>query len=142
MNPITVLLVEDHKIGSEGFRKILELENDLKVVGEAENGRQAVALVKELRPAVVVIDIAMPMHNGLQTTRQILKALPATKVVILSALYDGASIKNATESGAMGFLHNQALAHVLSDGIREVNKGHLFFGPSIPERIQERNRKK
>ena len=142
MNPITVLLVEDRKIGREEFRKMLELEDGLKVVGEAEDGRQAVALVKKLRPAVVVIDIAMPLLNGLEATRQILKALPATKVVILSAHNDGASIKNATESGAVGFLHKQASAHVLAGGIREVNKGHLFFGLSIPKRLHKRNGKK
>src|SRR5664280_998623 len=76
---ITVLLVEDHTVVREGFRKILELENDLQVVGEAEDGRQAVAMVKKLHPAVVLMDIAMPRLNGLEATRQVLKAVPSTK---------------------------------------------------------------
>ena len=121
----------------EGFRKMLELENDLQVVGEAQNGRQAVALVKKLRPAVVVMDIAMPLLNGLEATRQILKVVPSTRILILSAHSDDAYVKNATESGAMGFLLKQASAHVLSKGIREVNKGNTFFGPAIAKRLYQ-----
>src|SRR5579862_4447158 len=104
MKKITVLLVEDHTIVREGFRKMLELENDLQIVGEAEDGRQAVVMVKKLRPAVVLMDIAMPRLNGLEATRQVLKAVPATKVLILSAHSDDAYVKNAGESGAAGFL--------------------------------------
>jgi DNA-binding NarL/FixJ family response regulator len=129
MKRITVLLAEDHTIVREGFRKMLELEDDFEVVGEAENGRQAVAMVKKLRPAVVVMDIAMPLLNGLEATRQILKAVPSTRILILSAHSDDAYIKNATESGAVGFLLKQASARVLSEGIREVNKGHTLFRP-------------
>src|ERR1035441_9765091 len=85
MKRITVLLAEDHTIVREGFRKMLELETDIEVVGEAQEGRQAVAMAKKLRPTVVLMDIAMPLLNGLEATRQVLKALPATKVLILSA---------------------------------------------------------
>ncbi len=141
MKRITVLLAEDHTIVREGFRKMLELEKDIQVVGEAGDGRQAVALVKKLRPAVVVMDIAMPLCNGLEATRQILKAVPGTRILILSAHSDDAYVKNATESGAMGFLLKQASAHVLSEGIREVNQGKIFFGPAITKRLRERERK-
>jgi DNA-binding NarL/FixJ family response regulator len=141
MKKITVLLAEDHMIVREGFRKMLELENDLQVVGEAQNGRQAVALVKKLRPAVVVMDIAMPLLNGLEATRQILKVAPGTRILILSAHSDDAYVKNATESGAMGFLLKQASAHVLSKGIREVNKGNTFFGPAIMKRLHQQDGK-
>jgi DNA-binding NarL/FixJ family response regulator len=141
MRRITVLLAEDHTIVREGFRKLLELEDDFEVVGEAEDGRQAVAMVKKLRPAVVVMDIAMPLLNGLEATRQILKAVPKTRILILSAHSDGAYVKNATESGAVGFLLKQASARVLSEGIREVNKGHTFFGPFIAKLLPERERK-
>ena len=140
MKRITVLLAEDHTVVREGLRKILELEDDFAVVGEAEDGRQAVALVKKLRPAVVVMDIAMPLLNGLAATRQILKAVPGARILILTAHSDDAYIKVATESGAVGFLLKQASALDLSEGIREVNKGHVFFGPLMAKRLPERER--
>jgi DNA-binding NarL/FixJ family response regulator len=132
---ITVLLAEDHTIVREGFRKMLELENDLEVVGEAQNGRQAVAMVKKLRPAVVLMDIAMPLLNGLEATRQILKAVPATKVLILSAHSDDAYVKNATESGAVGFLLKQTSSHIVCEAIREVQNGKTFFSPTVARRL-------
>jgi len=141
MKRITVLLAEDHTVVREGCRKILELEDDFEVVGEAEDGRQAVAMVKKLRPAVVVMDIAMPVLNGLEATRQILKVVPSTRILILTAHNDDAYVKSATESGAVGFLLKQASARVLSEGIREVNKGHTFFGPFIAKLLPERERK-
>jgi DNA-binding NarL/FixJ family response regulator len=141
MKRITVLLAEDHAIVREGVRKILELEDDFEVVGEAEDGRQAVAKVKKLRPAVVLMDIAMPHLNGLEATRQILTAVPSTRILILTGHNDGTYIKSATEFGAVGFLLKQAAACVLSEGIREVNKGHTFFGPFISKFIPERERK-
>ena len=141
MKRITVLLAEDHTVVREGFRKILELEDDFEVGGEAKDGRQAVALVKKLRPAVVVMDIAMPLLNGLEATREILKAVRGTRILILTAHGDDAYIKDAMKSGAVGFLLKQASAHVLSKGIREVNKGNIFFGPFMAKRLPERERK-
>jgi DNA-binding NarL/FixJ family response regulator len=138
---ITVLLVEDHGIVREGLRKLLELEDDLEVVGEAQDGRQAVAMVKKLRPAVVVMDIAMSLLNGLEAIRQILKAVPNTRILILSAHVDSAYVKNATDSGAVGFLLKHTSAHVLSKGIREVNKGNTFFGPFFAKLLPEGERK-
>jgi DNA-binding NarL/FixJ family response regulator len=139
MKPITVLLAEDHMIVREGFRKMLELEGGFEIVGEAQDGRQAVALAKKLRPAVVLMDIAMPQLNGLEATRQVLKALPATKVLILSAHSDDAYVKNATESGAVGFLLKQTSAHDVCRAIREVEKGKTFFSPSISKRFDHLN---
>jgi len=141
MKRITVLLVEDHRIVREGLHKLLELEDDLEVVGEAQDGRQAVAMVKKLRPAVVVMDIAMSLLNGLEAVRQILKIVPSTKILILSAHTDGAYVKNATDSGAMGFLLKHTSAHVLSKGIREVNKGNTFFCPFFAKLFPKRERK-
>jgi DNA-binding NarL/FixJ family response regulator len=127
MKQITVLLAEDHTIVREGFRKMLELDDDIEVVGEAQDGRQAVALAKKLRPAVVLMDIAM------------LKALPATKVLILSAHSDDAYVKNATESGAVGFLLKQTSSHEVCRAIREIQKGKTFFSPSISRRLNRLN---
>ena len=134
MKKITVLLAEDHTIVREGFRKMLELEDDLEVVGEAQDGRRAVALAAKLRPAVVLMDISMPLLNGLEATRQVLKAVPATKVLILSAHSDDAYVTSATESGASGFLLKQTSAHDVCRAIREVQKGNTFFSPSISRR--------
>jgi DNA-binding NarL/FixJ family response regulator len=139
MKQITVLLAEDHTIVREGFRKMLELDASLKVVGEAENGRQAVALARKLRPDVVLMDIAMPLLNGLEATRQVLKALPSTKVLILSAHSDDAYVKNATESGAAGFLLKQTSSHVVCEAIRAIQKGKTFFSPSISKSLDRLN---
>jgi DNA-binding NarL/FixJ family response regulator len=134
MKRITVLLAEDHMIVREGFRKMLELENDFEIVGEAQDGRQAVATAKKFRPDVVLMDIAMPLLNGLEATRQVLKAVPTTKVIMLSAHSDDAYVTNATESGAVGFLLKQTSAHDVCRAIREVQKGKTFFSPSISRR--------
>ncbi len=137
MKNITILLAEDHTIVREGFRKMLELEADFEIVGEAPDGRKAVALAIKLRPHVVLMDIAMPLLNGLEATRQIVKALPATKVLMLSAHSDDAYVTNAIESGAVGFLLKQTSAHDVCRAIREVHKGKAFFSPTISRR-QER----
>jgi DNA-binding NarL/FixJ family response regulator len=135
MKKITVLLVEDHTIVREGFRSMLALEDDIEVLGEAQNGRQAVTLVNKLRPNVVLMDIAMPLLNGLEATRQVLKSIPTTKVLILSAHNDDAYVQNATESGAVGFLLKQTSAHDVCRAIREVQEGKTFFSPSISKRL-------
>jgi len=135
MKRITVLLADDHIIVREGFRQMLELEADLRVVGEAADGRQAVALAVKLRPEVVLMDIAMPRLNGLEATRQVLEALPSAKVIILSSHNDDARVENAVTSGAAGFLFKQASAHDVCQAIREVHGGKTVFSPSIAKRF-------
>jgi len=105
------------------------------VVGEAQTGRQAVAVAKKLRPAVVVMDIAMPLLNGLEATRQIRHAVPGTKVLILSAHSDDAYVEQAIAFGAAGYLIKQTSSHDLSQAIREVQQGHTFFSPAILKRL-------
>jgi DNA-binding NarL/FixJ family response regulator len=141
MNPITVLLAEDHQIVREGFRSLLKQESDIDVVGEAETGRQAVQLTRKLRPAVVVMDIAMPQLNGLEATRQIRNEFPGTKVLILSAHSDEAYVEQVSELGAAGFLLKQTSSHILATAIREVQKGTKFFCPTLTKRMQDRARK-
>lgn len=139
MKPITVLLAEDHTMVREGLRMMLKLETDMEIVGEAQNGRRAVAMALELRPDVVVMDIAMPVLNGLEATRQLLKDLPRTKVIILSAHCDDAYVKSATDSGAVGFLLKQDTAHDVAIAIREAHKGGTFFSTTISRRLGRLN---
>jgi DNA-binding NarL/FixJ family response regulator len=139
MKPITVLLADDNRVVRAEYRKILELEDDLEVVGEAKNGPQAVALAKKLLPALVLMDVTMPLLNGLQATCQIVKAVPATKVLMLSAHSDEAYIIEAVNSGASGYLIKQTSAGNVCTAIREVNKGKTYFSPSIPKRLHQRN---
>jgi len=139
MKKITVLLAEDHMIVREGFRKMLELEDDLVVVGEAQDGRQAVAMAKKLCPAVVLMDIAMPLLNGMEATRQVLKAVPSTKVLMLSAHSDDAYVRYTAEAGAVGFLLKQTSAHDVCRAIREVEKGNTFLSPAVAKGLQKRD---
>ncbi len=141
MKRITVLLADDNGLVRKEFKRILEMEDDLQVVGEAKNVHQAVAMVKILRPALVLMDVTMPLLNGLQATCQILKAFPATKVLMLSAHADEAYIVEAVNSGAMGYLIKQTSADTVCSAIREVQKGNTFFSPSIPKRLHKRNAK-
>ena len=142
MKRITVLLADDNRFVRREFRKILELEDDIEVVGEAKDGHQTVAMVNKLRPALVLMDVTMPLLNGLQATCQILKAFPTTKVLMLSAHSDEAYIANAVNSGAMGYLIKQTSSNNVCHAIREVQKGNTFFSPSIPKRLHKRNQKK
>ena len=141
MKRITVLLAEDHQIVREGFRSLLEHEHDIEVLGEAETGRQAVQLTRKLRPAVVVMDIAMPLLNGLEATRQIRKDFPDTKVLILSAHSDDAYVEQVAVLGAAGFLLKQTSSHDLATAIREVQKGNTFFSHSVSKRVHDRSQK-
>ena len=135
MKRITVLLVEDHTIVRQGLRMLIEVEGDIEIIGQAKTGREGVQMANELLPDVIVMDIAMPMLNGLQATRQILKALPGTKVLILSAHADPAYIEQVVKVGARGYLVKQSSGELLTKAIREIQKGKTFFNPSISKRL-------
>ena len=139
--PITILLAEDHQIVREGLRKLLDPEADFKVVGEAVSGREAVDMVRQLRPAVVVMDIAMPLLNGLEATCQIHLAAPETRVLILSAHSDDAYVERALALGAAGFLIKQSSVHTLKEAIREAYKGNRFFSPEVAHHLRNRGSK-
>lgn len=134
MKPITVLLAEDHTIVREGLRSLLNLELDIQVIGEAENGRRAVKMSSSLAPDVVVMDIAMPLLNGLEATRQILRNAPTTRILILSAYSDDAYVEQVMALGAFGFLVKQSTFHVLPEAIRDVHRGVRCFSPAITRR--------
>jgi DNA-binding NarL/FixJ family response regulator len=137
----TILLAEDHAIVREGLRSLLELCEDFEVVGEAETGRQAVELVRKLRPQVVVMDIAMPMLNGFEATRQILLAAPKTKVLVLSAHSDDEYVAHMAAVGASGYLVKQNSGQILVRAVREIARGHPFFSPSIARRMGDAERR-
>ena len=135
MKPITVLLADDHKIVRQAVRHMLELEPVLQVVGEAENGREAIALAKKLRPDVVLMDIAMPQLSGVEAVRRLLRTVPSTKVIMLSAHDDDAYVKSTAKAGAVGFLLKQTFAREVCRAIREGQKGHTVFSPAITKRL-------
>jgi len=138
---ITVLLADDHTLIRESLRMLLEVENDIQVVGEAGDGRQAVEMTRKLRPAVVIMDIAMPLLNGLEATRQIHQDIPDTKILILSCHSHDAYVESAMTSGAMGYLNKQSSAHLLCEAVKEIFQGHTFVCPDISQRRKHYNRK-
>ena len=137
MKQIAVLLADDHAIVRQGLRLLVEADGDIEIVGEARTGREAVQMTQELHPEIVVMDIAMPQLNGIQATRQILKAFPATKVLILSAHSDPEYVEQVVKEGAMGYVVKQASGEVVAKAIRELHKGKTFFIPSIAKRLNE-----
>jgi DNA-binding NarL/FixJ family response regulator len=138
---ITLLLAEDHAAFRKSLKLLVESDGDIKVVGEAKNGREAVALTMSLHPEVVVMDLAMPLLNGLQATRQIMAISPATRVLILSAHPDPEYIKQAVIYGASGYLIKQSSTQVLAQAIREVVKGNSFFCAPIAKPLRDQCRK-
>jgi DNA-binding NarL/FixJ family response regulator len=135
MKTITILLAEDHTIVREGLRRMLELDVDLKVIGEAQDGRQAVTMAEKLRPDVILMDIAMPRLNGLEATRQLIKVDPSFKILILSAHHDDAYVNDAVSAGAAGFLLKQTSVRDVCQAIREVSAGTKYFSQSIAKRL-------
>src|SRR5437763_593772 len=140
MEKIRVILADDHTVVRQGLKALLAAEEDIDIVGEAENGRQAIQLVKKLLPDVAVIDIAMPVLNGLEATRQITRGVPTTKVLILSSYSDDEYVQQLTEEGAAGYLIKQTAANDLLKASREAQKGNAFFSPSISRRLLEKCR--
>jgi DNA-binding NarL/FixJ family response regulator len=138
MNKIKVLLADDHALFRAGLRSLMELESDIEIVGEAENGRLAVELTKILRPEIVVMDIAMPMLNGLEATRQILHDMPDTKILILSGYSNCDYIDKVIDAGACGYLVKQSLPDTMLRAIREIRKGKKIYSPSISAHIREK----
>ena len=137
MKRITVLLADDHVVVRQGLCALLTSEGDIEVVAEAENGRQAVALAKKTSPDVVVMDVAMPLLNGAEATRQILKNVPGSKVLVLSSYGDDECVSQLMQAGAAGYLLKQSAANDLLKAIREVNSGHAFFSPVIARRLRD-----
>ena len=140
MQKITVFLADDHTVVRQGLRALLVAEGDMEIVGEAENGRQAVQLVRELMPDVVVMDVAMPQLNGLEATRQITRSAPSTKVLVLSSYSDDEYVQQLMEAVAAGYLMKQTAANDLLKAIREAHQGNAYFSPAIAKRLRDQDR--
>jgi len=140
MKKISVLLVDDHTVVRQGLRALLQAEEDIEVAGEAENGRQAVGMARKSPPDVIVMDVAMPLLNGLEATKQILKNRPGSKILVLTSYGDDDCIEQLMRAGAAGYLIKQTAANELLKAIREVYRGNAFFSPAIAKRLRDQCR--
>src|SRR3954467_11089580 len=134
---ITVLLADDHTVVREGLKLLLNSADDVEVVGEVENGRQAVQMAKKLHPDVVVLDLVMPVLNGVEAARQITREVPNTRVLVLSSSGCDERVQQLIEDGATGYLVKQTAVIVLLKAIREAKKGAAYFSPSISKRLRD-----
>lgn len=141
MNTINIIVAEDHTIVREGMRALLEPEEDIKIIGEAADGRATVKMAKELVPDVIVMDIAMPLLNGIEATRQILRDRPDTKILILTAHSDEAYVEKVMELGAKGYLTKQSSSHLLAESIRGIFHGGKCFSPAIALHLNRHEQK-
>lgn len=135
--PITVLLAEDHAVVRQGLCALLQADDHFTMVGEARTGREAVEMAARLHPTVIIMDIAMPLLNGIEATRQILVANPAARVLMLSAHSDDEYIERTLTAGGAGFLEKQTSAEILTKAVREVAAGRTFFSPGIAKRLRD-----
>ena len=128
---ITVLLADDHSLVRRGFRRILEDDEQMKVVGEASNGVEAIRMAHELKPRVVVMDLSMPELDGVQATKEIVKHLPNTEVLVLSMHAEDNYVRNAMDAGAKGYLLKSAIDVDLVGAIKTVAEGKKFMGSGL-----------
>ncbi|MEM9072514.1 MAG: response regulator transcription factor [Myxococcota bacterium] len=135
-NPIRVVLADDHTIVREGLRALLASADDIEIVAEAGDGREAVRLAEEHSPDVVVMDLAMPMLNGVDATRRIRQSKPRTQVVVLSMHGTDAHVRPAVRAGARGYLLKGAGLSDLLVAVRAVAQGESFYSEAIEERLQ------
>jgi DNA-binding NarL/FixJ family response regulator len=139
MNKIRLLLVDDHNVVRCGLRALLGSEADFEVVGEAASGREALMLTDTLKPDVVIMDLAMPLLNGLEATRQIIMNCPLAKVVVLSAYDDPTHVEQALAMEAAGYLLKHTAAEELIRAVREVHAGNAYFSAPIAEQLRARH---
>lgn len=137
MHKIRVLVVDDHAIVRDGICALLNLAGDIEAVGEAVNGRDALEMVGKLLPDIVLMDIAMPLMNGLEATRRMHKEFPETKVIALTQYEDREYVFPVIEAGASGFISKNAASSELTSAIRSVYNGDSFLSPSIARLLVE-----
>lgn len=137
MNKIRILLADDHTILREGIRALIEDEHDMVVVGEADDGHSAIRLASELKPDIVLMDIAMPLLNGLEATRKIRRTMPNIRVLVLTMHDDEEYIRQILATGAMGYILKDTAARDLLGAIRSVYKGEAVLSPAVTRLVLE-----
>jgi DNA-binding NarL/FixJ family response regulator len=136
--PFNVLLVDDHKIMRDGIRAILRHNEEFVIIGEAENGSEAVQLCRRKKPEIVLMDIGLPGLNGIEATQEILRHVPETRVIILSMYDDEHSVVSAIRSGARAFVLKRASDSDLVDALRTVAKGGSYLSPQVSDKLLHR----
>lgn len=137
MSVISIILADDHQIVRQGLRSLLDAEADMKVVGCAATGLEAVELVNKLRPEILVTDMMMPELNGIEVTRQALQRSPATRVIVLSMHSNEGYVTQALRNGALGYVLKDSSLEELVDAVRSVLSGRRYLSESISERMIE-----
>jgi RNA polymerase sigma factor (sigma-70 family) len=131
MTALRILLADDHTVVRQGLRKVLEERPEWQVVAEAGDGRDAVRLAEQFKPDVAVLDVAMPLLNGIEATRQITKRAPQTKVLVLSMYSDEAYVTQMLKAGATGYLLKDSADVDLLQAVQAVSQGKSFFSPAV-----------
>jgi two-component system, NarL family, invasion response regulator UvrY len=136
---ISVLLVDDHAVVREGYRRLLEGDADLRVVGEAASSAQALSMERELAPDVIVLDIALPDVSGIETLRRIIARRPGAQVLIFSMYEDAIYVSRALDAGALGYLTKASAAEHLPQAVRRVAKGSRYLSPDLERVLAQRS---
>jgi DNA-binding NarL/FixJ family response regulator len=137
MKPIRILLADDHPVVRDGLRALLEREADMSIVAEAADGRETVRLAEEHSPDVVIMDLAMPIMNGIEATRRIVAKSPHTAVVILSMHQDESYVLGSLNAGAKGYLLKDSMRREVIEAVRAVSQGRSFLTRKVSAMLQE-----
>lgn len=137
---ITVLIADDHTIVRQGLKHLIEMSEDIEVIGEADNGEAVIREARRLHPNVILLDIAMPRVNGIESARRLSKEAPACKILMLSTYHDDQEVHLAIAAGATSYLMKEGAGADLLRAIRETHKGNAFFSPEISRRILRQTR--
>jgi len=138
--PIRVLIADDHGVVRQGLRMYLSTDPELEIVGEAQNGAEAVALARQLVPDVVVMDLLMPVMDGVKATKTIRNELPDTEVIALTSVFEGAAIVDAIRAGAIGYLLKDTESNELRKAIRAAAAGEVQISPAVAARLAQQLR--